>query len=546
MKLVKNLVSVACLAALSFNTVTMTAQGSEPAKSLVISKTVKKSLDAYFAELAKKQKFIGSVGLYQNGKLLYQYALTMKNNSVLTSNKTLKYRIGSISKTFTAVMIMQLIEEGKLKLDSKLSAFYPTIKNSDVITIAQILNHHSGIRSYTDDPKIFKNHLKPQSFETILAMIVSYDEEFKPGSRGKYSNSNFYLLGHIIEELTGTSYQDNLKSRITNKLGLNNTYYGGDISTDNNEVHSYALNDDKWIISTESDMSIPHGAGAIVSSTADLNIFINGLFNGKLISESSLASMTEIEDGFGKGIFDRNMTGIVGFGHGGAINNFRSMLNYQPATKVSLALLTNGLDIDQGKIIKTVLKASRGQKIKLPNFRTIKLTAEQLKGLPGEYKSDTHKLDVTLTIEGDQLMAQATGQGMFPLQAVSVNEFEFRSAGIKVKFDDKKAQFVLRQRGKVDVFVRKGDVNMVLVEVAETVLNTYEGVYKSPTFPMDITIFNKQGTLMAQATGQDAFPLVATTQTTFKSVRAGIVIAFDTTKNQLTITQRGQSNVLTK
>ena len=504
------------------------------------------SLDNYLEQLNQHNKFIGSIGYYQNGELQYQYASKLEQNKITSTGKTLKYRVGSISKTFTSVMILQLIEEGKLSLDSKLAKFYPKVANANTINIAHMLNHHSGIRSYTNDAKFMEISLSPQSSQTIINMIEAYDSAFEPGSKGEYSNSNYYLLGQIIEKVTNQSYQDNLTSRITDKLGLKNTYYGGKIIPKNNEVNSYFWHQEQWQQAPESDMSWPHGAGALVSSTADLNRFIFALFNGKLINQASLNTMLTIKNDFGKGIFKYPHADGDAYGHDGAIDQFKSKLIYQPATKKSIAILSNGQQFDNNAILSAFLTAESGELVQLPNFNSIELAVAQLNKFTGKYSSDSHPLDITVFIEDKQLFAQADGQGAFPLTATSEYNFTFLPAGIEINFIADKAEFVIKQLGRADTFVRSSKLSENKIVVANDTLQAYTGVYKNPDFPLDISVFIENDTLMAQATGQGAFPLTATSTTAFRFAAAGIVIEFEQDKKQLTLSQGGVDTVMNK
>ncbi|MGL1958116.1 MAG: hypothetical protein OCD00_12455 [Colwellia sp.] len=144
------------------------------------------------------------------------------------------------------------------------------------------------------------------------------------------------------------------------------------------------------------------------------------------------------------------------------------------------------------------------------------------------------------------MLAQATGQGAFPLNATSENNFVFLKAGIEIKFEIEKPQFVIYQGERVDSFVRVGNIIDQEVTVSNDIMESYKGLYKSPNFPLDISVFVKKGTLMAQASGQGSFILTPTSQTKFKFSKAGIIIQFDKEKNQLTISQGGKDTLMTK
>jgi D-alanyl-D-alanine carboxypeptidase len=505
-----------------------------------------KRLDEYFDGLQKHNKFIGSVALYKDGRLSYQKALTIadqENGGVSKTDKMLRYRVGSISKIFTSVMILQLIEEGKLRFDSQLSEFYPKVKNAEKISISQLLTHHTGIRSYTDDLKFLIIYQKPQTTETIMAMIEGYDSDFEPGSQGKYSNSNFYLLGHIIEKVTNESYADNLKNRIVEKVGLQNTYYGGQIGSQKNEVSSYIFEKEKWQISTEWDMSLAHGAGAVVSTTADLNQFFHALFASKLIDKASLDSMLRGNNGFGKGIFKTTHADADSYGHNGKIDGFYSRAQYIPEKKLSFTILSNGMNYSQKEIVENLLLASAGKLVDMPDFKYIAISPQSIQKMLGQYKSDTHPLGIKISGYEGEIFAQADGQGAFPLTAKSHSQFEFKDAGIEVEFDVSAKRFVIKQGGRADIFVL---TDVKPIEVPKDILQLYVGIYKSPDFPLDVEVLVENGILIAQATGQGVFPLTPQSTTNYLFVPAGIELNFDATKSQLILSQNGIDTVLSK
>src|SRR6185437_6688717 len=235
----------------------------------------KAKLDSFFHALSLHNQGMGSVAVSIGGMLVYQKAIgysEIKDDIKIPATVNTKYRIGSITKMFTTTMIFQLVEEGKLSLSSPLSAWFPTIPNAEKITIGEMLDHHSGLHNFTNDPLYLTYMTKPQTEAAMLNNIEKSASDFEPGAKGEYSNTNFVLLGYIIEKITGKPYREELKKRITSKIGLNDTYYGGKANPANNEAYSYSFAG-KWQQQPETDMSIPGGAGAIVSTPADLDKF---------------------------------------------------------------------------------------------------------------------------------------------------------------------------------------------------------------------------------------------------------------------------------
>lgn len=504
-----------------------------------------KQLDQYFSALAQAHKFSGSVGIYQNNQPKYRYVVNVEDNKLSPTDKTLIYRVGSITKTFTGVMVMQLIEEKSLTLDTALSRYFPKIKNAQQITIEQMLHHTSGIASYTDDDRMVSMYDRPQSRDTILEMIYGYDSQFAPGTTSKYSNSNYFLLGLIIEHVTGNSYQENLSRRITEKLGLKHTRVGGKINTADGEVPSYTWRQNTWHLAKESDMSVPQGAGAIVSTIDDLGTFAYGLFNGLLVSESSLDLMLDIQHSFGKAIYKNEFNGIGFYGHNGAIDQFQSGLFFDKTSQTALVLLANSLSYSAQSMLESIHAVNLAEPIIIPDFSTVEVSEALLSQYSGLYKSETHPLAVELFVEEGQFFGQATGQGAFPLSAKTSEHFVFDQAGIEIEIRGKAQEFVLKQGGREDVFSRQ-QVVVNEVAVSEVALKAYEGTYKSPTFPLDLEIFVEKGQLLGQATGQGAFPLTPKTATEFRFSQAGIVITFNTERHQLTLSQGGKDILMTK
>jgi len=414
-------------------------------------------LDDYFSQLEKNNKAMCGVAIVKDGKLVYENYIGFASIEDKTRNSNLtKFRIGSITKVFTATIIFQLIEEGKLSLETKLSEFYSEVPNSKKITISDMLSHRSGIHNFTSDEEYQQYMTSKKTKEEMVEIISKLKPDFQPGKKTEYSNSNYVLLGHIIEEITNSTYAQELKKRIIDKLGLTNTYYGGKIDTETNEAASYKFQDEKWVLQPETDMSIPHGAGAIVSIPKDLCVFLTALFNNKLVSEKSLKQMKEIKNGLGKGLIRFNFGDKVAYGHNGGIDGFVSSLGYFPDEKIAASLIANGVDYNLNDIAIGVLSIYFGVPFDIPDFtaRETKLDKEELKKYVGEFSSKALPLKITLKVEGDRLYGQATGQSAFPLTPFSKTEFKFESAGIIIEFtkdSEGKIQydsFILKQGGK--------------------------------------------------------------------------------------------------
>jgi D-alanyl-D-alanine carboxypeptidase len=425
------------------------------ATSLFAQVPDKTKLDQYFAVLEANDRFMGSVSVSQNGKTIYSKSIGYADmdNKQKTDENT-KFRIGSISKTFTSVLVFKAVEEKKLKLTDNLSAYFPTIPNASKITIAQMLNHHSGIHSFTDDADYTSWMTQPKTEAELTAIIAKAPAEFEPGSKGEYSNSNYVLLSYILEKAYKKPFKTLVDEKIVKPLNLKNTRFGGKINPAANEAYSYEFAS-QWNKAPETDMSVPMGAGAIISTPNDLSRFIEGLFAGKLITTASLEQMKTITDDYGSGLFTFPFNDKKAYGHTGGIDGFSSMLGYLPEDKTTIAIVCNGQRFKNNDIAIAVLSWVYNQPFEVPSFKSHTYTSEQLDKYVGNYTTTEIPIAIAITKEGTTLMAQATGQQAFPLDAAEENIFKFDMAGIVLEFDPAKKQMTLKQGGGVFTFTKK-------------------------------------------------------------------------------------------
>ena len=412
-------------------------------------------LNNYFNALALNNKFMGSVALLKNGEIIYHNQVGYADiDNKKKSTKNTKYRIGSISKTYTATLIFKAIEEGKINLNQTINKYFPTIKNSDSITLGNLLNHRSGIFNFTNDKEYLTYYTTPKNEEEILSIISKYDSDFKPNSEAKYSNSNYVLLSFILQKIYNKTYAEILKEKIINPVGLKNTYFGSKIDVNNNESYSYSYTE-KWVKQPETDTSIPLGAGGIISTPTDLLLFSEALFNNKIISKKSLTKMKTIKDKYGMGLFKIPFYDKVSFGHTGNIDGFNSVFSYFPEEKSAIALTANGTNYNINKISIVLLKALFNEPFKIPDFKSITLNKKDLNKYIGVYSSPIFPLKITITKVENRLKAQATGQPSFPLEATTKNIFKFDLANIILEFDTKKNTMTFKQSSAVFVLTKE-------------------------------------------------------------------------------------------
>lgn len=412
-------------------------------------------LNAYLDTLAANDKFMGSIAVSRNGKLIYERSVGFADlERGMKANENSKYRIGSISKTFTAVLVFKAFEENKLIPEQTIDKYFPAIINADKITIADLLYHRSGIHNFTDDESYFSWNTQPKTEEEIIEIIVAGGSDFEPDSKASYSNSNYVLLSYILEKIYGKDYAKLIEEKIVKPIGLKNTRLGFEINTEDNECNSYKYNDG-WKIEPETDISIPKGAGGIVSTPVDLTLFAISLFNGNLISQSSLSRMKTLKDNYGQGLFQIPFYDQSGFGHTGGIDGFTSLFVYFPDDHIAFAYTANGLNYSGNDIAIAVLSAVFDKPFEIPCFKEYNVTSEELDKYSGVYSSKELPLKITITKKDEKLEGQATGQSAFPLRATKKATFVFEQAGIVMEFNSDDKTMVLKQNGGTYFFEKE-------------------------------------------------------------------------------------------
>ena len=413
------------------------------------------TLDSLFQILDVNNRFMGSLSISENGKVTYSKTIGKADlASGKSSDKLTKYRIGSISKMFTACLIFQAIEENKLSLTQNINRFFPKITSAKEISIGNLLNHRSGIHNFTNDTSYFNYYTASKSQKEMLEIIQASGSDFKSNSKAEYSNSNYILLSFILEKIYKKSYEELLDIKIIQPQGLKNTYFGKKLELAKNECASYRFSG-KWELEKETNSSVSLGAGGIVSTTEDLLLFISNLFAGKIINTASLEQMTKLEDGYGMGIFPVPFYDKKGFGHTGGIDGFSSFLYTFPEEKISIALTSNGSRFNNNDIAIAALSACFNLPFQLPSFPAIELSAEDLDKYLGSYANPEIPIKISITKDSLSLIAQATGQPSFTLELIGKDSFEFSPAGVEIQFIPQKNLLILKQGGGEFSFKRE-------------------------------------------------------------------------------------------
>ncbi len=412
----------------------------------------KAKLDQFFDRLAEKNKAMGSLTIVKDGKVLYTRAIGYGQING-TEKKPLtaanRFRIASITKMFTAAMILQLVEEGKLKLTDTLDKFFSQVPNAKKITIVQILSHRSGIPNVRRDQNSQGNvNTTPITKDEMFALIAKATPDFEPDSKHSYSNSGYFLLGLILEKLTGKPYEEALKERITSKIGLKDTYTAtGSIDVNKNESLTYFNLGGEWKQHSETHPSILFGGGQIVSTPNDLAKFIQALFDGKIVSKESLDQMKTMRDGEGLGMEPHTFAGKAFYGHAGGGDNYGAWLTYQPEEKLAVAYTTNAKVYPVVNIVRGVVDIYYNKPFQIPALESLAVSPEVLDKYVGVYSSPETPMKWTITRDGATLFFQPPGaQSAVPLEATAEDKFQIDGAAV-FEFDAAKNQMIIKRRG---------------------------------------------------------------------------------------------------
>ena len=310
-------------------------------------------------ELANKyRQFNGSALVAENGKIIYKGGFGLANMEWnIPNTPDTKFRLGSITKQFTAMLTLELVEQGKLKLDGKISDYLPDYRKDigEKVTIHHLLTHTSGIPSYTGQPDFFaKVSRNPYKVGDFVKQYASGNLEFEPGTKFSYNNSGYFLLGAIIERITGKTYAEALKEMIFDKIGMKNTGYDLHDPLIPKRASGYVKTATGYTNAAYLDMSIPYAAGSMYSTVEDLYLWDQALYTDKLLTQASKDLMYKpfLDDyAYGwvitKSSFKVKDQPIPIITHGGGINGFTTTIVRFPNEKHLIVILDNtGSNLD--------------------------------------------------------------------------------------------------------------------------------------------------------------------------------------------------------
>lgn len=507
-----------------------------------------KLVDSLLGSLIKPDGPGAAVLVARDGRVLFQkaYGLAQVEGRVQADPDT-KFRIGSITKQFTAAAILKLQEEGRLSVNDPLTRFLPDYPRGGEVKVHHLLTHTSGIHSYTDKPDFIASVTTPVKAEDQIRSFKNDPFDFDPGKKWLYSNSGYFLLGYIVEKVSGRSYGDYLRLKFFEPLGMKDTgVHRSDVALDH-EALGYQFENGEFKKAVNWDMSRAGGAGALYSTTLDLNRWNEAVFGGKVLSKASLeAAFTPVvlqgEDpaapkdaGYGYGWSIATFRGLQEIGHGGGLQGFVSYLLRLPKLNFTVAVLVNAAPpapgVDPGSLAHDVVEAYLGEALPPLERPTVdaKVSPQAKDAVVGRY--DYGGAILTVTREGDHLFAQLTGQPRFEIFPRSETTFFWKVVEAEVTFvkDDKGrvVRAIHKQGGQTIDAPRLEDLQAVRLD--PKALDAVVGRYDYGGGTSILTVTRDGDHVFAQLTGQPKFEIFPKSETEFfwKVVNAEVTFVKD-------------------
>jgi CubicO group peptidase (beta-lactamase class C family) len=393
---------LACVAAL--------AQGAD-------STAVKERLEAVAKSYTAGNAFMGTVLVVEGDHILLDQGYGMADLEWnIPNSPEVKFRLGSLTKQFTATLVLLLQQDGKLHIEDPVGKYLPDAPKSwEKIKLANLLGHTSGIPNFTNDKEFGPWGMSPHTAAEEIAFFRDKPLEFEPGSKFAYSNSNYEVLGAVIEKVSGEKYGDLLHKRIFQPLGMQDTGLDTDDLILPKRAQGYRPGKEGLVHARSESMTVPWAAGSIYSTTGDLLRWERGLFGGKILNDASLAAMTTAGKGdYGLGVAVVQQDGVKIIQHGGGIEGFNTQLSYVPERKITIVVLSNVNGGAPASMGGQLLDVAMGKSVLLASERkAVPITKEELQKFVGVYDL-TPDFALTVAVSGDSLTVQGTNQPALP------------------------------------------------------------------------------------------------------------------------------------
>ncbi len=503
-------------------------------------------------------KFNGSVLVSEQGKVIYKKGFGMANMEWDIPNQpNTKHRLGSITKQFTAMLILQLVAEGKLDLQEPITTYLPDYPKAtgDIITTHHLLTHTSGIPNYTAFPKFMEDETRnPYTPEEFVKIFDEKELDFTPGEQFSYSNSGYFLLGVIIEKLSGKTYEQMLQEKIFNPLSMNDSGYDHHSDILKNRATGYEKQNGSYVNSNYIDMSIPYAAGSLYSTVEDLYKWDQALYTTTLLPKKYMTmyfkpyipafEKTQYAYGWGVGYskIGKSTDSIYTIGHGGGINGFNTNISRTTSNKSLIVLLNNTGGAPLNDMTRAIRGIMLGKEYDMPKKSVANAVLAVIKkeGIEAGItyyntikNSEAYSLNEReMNAIGYQLMGEDKIEEASKVFQLITEEFPnssnaYDSLGesymklgkndLAIKNYRKSVELNPNNLNGIEFLKKLGDDVSDLekdVKVSDAILETYLGKYElQPGFILTVTKEGNQ--LKAQATGQPVFDVFPKSENEF-------------------------------
>jgi CubicO group peptidase (beta-lactamase class C family) len=369
-------------------------------------------LDEYMGKAVDTSRFSGVVLVAQNGRVLVNKGYGMANveDDVPNTPQT-KFRIGSLTKQFTAAAILLMQERGALDVQDSICKYLPSCPAAwQPITIHHLLTHTSGLPDYSYKAREAGEESSPPTVVRNVEQLRRWSLEFEPGTKFSYCNSGYVLLGHIIEKASGKPYEDFVRENIFEPLKMMNTGYDHNGLILKRRAAGYSLRGESLVTALFVDMSVPFSAGGLYSTAEDMYAWERALFTGKVLSPKSLAAMlTPFKGQYGYAWYAGKLLGRNCVTHGGRIEGFMTAVEQFPDDRLTVIVLSNLDSIPANRIARDLAAVVFGQyREEVREHKALAVDPRIFDAYVGQYEL-SRNLIVSVTREGDKLVAQATG-----------------------------------------------------------------------------------------------------------------------------------------
>ncbi|MCS6816502.1 MAG: serine hydrolase [Blastocatellia bacterium] len=425
-----------------------------------VAQDIVSKIEAYMNAHVRANRFSGAILVAREGKVIVSkgYGWANLEHEVPNTPQT-KFRLGSITKQFTAMAILMLEERGRLSVHDPVCRYVPNCPEAwREITIHHLLTHTSGIPNFTNFPEYVKTQClgEPAPPASTLDRFRDKPLDFRPGERASYSNSGYIVLGYIIEKVAGEPYEAFLRKNIFEPLGMVNTGVDSNSRIMRHRAAGYTWQDDALANAPYIDMTIPHAAGGLYSTVEDLYLWDQALHTERLVSKASLEKMfTPFKNNYAYGWVVTTHLNRKMIGHGGRINGFSTFIARYPDERVVVVVLSNLESAPSGRIARDLAAIVFGEPYELPRERVaIALDPRIYDAYVGRYELAPN-LVLTVTREDDRLMLQVGGQPPIRMFPESETKFFLRIVDAQITFvKDEKGEvthLILHQGGQDQV-----------------------------------------------------------------------------------------------